>query len=82
MLIGKIGGIPLELDDEQVSKLVNLFVKELIAASLDMYSDEATMNKILETTMAMSQKMYETIEKMNTEVVEATLLYKKYLSLK
>ena len=42
-----------------------MFVKELIAASLDMYNDEATMNKIFETTMAMSQKMYETIEKMN-----------------
>ena len=68
MLIGKIGGVPLELDDEQVSKLVNLFVKELIAASLDMYSDADTMNKILETTMAMSQKMYETIEEMNNEV--------------
>ena len=65
MVVGKIGGVKLELDDEQVSKLVNLFVKELIAASLDMYSDEATMNKILETTMKMSQKMYETIEKMN-----------------
>ena len=68
MLIGKIGGVPLELDDEQVSKLVNLFVKELIAASLDMYSDADTMNKILETTMAMSQKMYETIEEMNNVV--------------
>lgn len=70
MLIGKIGGIKLELDDEQVSKLVKMFVKELVSASLDMYSDEATMNKILETTMAMSQKMYETIEKM--DVVDDT----------
>ena len=68
MLIGKIGGIPLELEDEQVSKLVKMFVKELIAASLDMYSDEATMSKILETTMTMSQKMYETIEEMNNVV--------------
>ena len=68
MLIGKIGGIPLELEDEQVSKLVKMFVKELVAASLDMYSDEATMSKILETSMAMSQKIYETIEKMNNEV--------------
>ena len=68
MVIGKIGGIPLELNDEQVNKLVKMFVKELIAASLDMYSDEATMNKILETTMKMSQKMYETIEKMNNVV--------------
>ena len=65
MVVGKIGGIPLELEDEQVSKLVKMFVKELVAASLDMYSDEATMNKILETSMKMSQKMYETIEKMN-----------------
>ena len=68
MLIGKIGGIPLELEDEQVNKLVKMFVKELVAASLDMYSDEATMSKIFETTMAMSQKMYETLEKMNNEV--------------
>ena len=68
MVIGKIGGIPLELNDEEVNKLVKIFVKELIAASLDMYSDEATMNKILETTMKMSQKMYETIEKMNNVV--------------
>ena len=68
MLRGKIGGIPLELEDEQVSKLVKMFVKELIAASLDMYSDEATMSKILETTMTMSQKMYETIEEMNNVV--------------
>ena len=76
MLIGKIGGIPLELEDEQVSKLVKMFVKELISASLDMYSDEATMNKILETTMAMSQKMYETIERMNNGVddTESTTL--------
>ena len=68
MLIGKIGGIPLELEDEQVNKLVKLFVKELVAASLDMYSDEATMSKIFETSMAMSQKMYEMIEQMNNEV--------------
>ena len=68
MLIGKIGGIPLELEDEQVNKLVKMFVKELVAASLDMYSDEATMNKILETSMAVSQKMYEIIEQMNNEV--------------
>lgn len=65
MVVGKIGGIPLELEDEQVSKLVKMFVKELVAASLDMYSDEATMSKILEISMTMSQKMYETIEKMN-----------------
>ena len=76
MIVGKIGGIPLELEDEQVNKLVKMFVKELVAASLDMYSDEATMNKILETSMAMSQKMYETIEKMNNVVddTESTTL--------
>ena len=70
MLIGKIGGIPLELEDEQVNKLVKMFVKELVSASLDMYSDADTMNKILETSMAMSQKIYETIEKM--DVVDDT----------
>ena len=76
MIIGTIGGIPLELDDEQVSKVVKMFVKELIAESLDMYSDEAKMNKILETSMAMSQKMYEMIEKMNNGVddTESTTL--------
>lgn len=76
MLVGKIGGLKLELNDEEVSKLVKMFVKELIAASLDMYSDEATMNKILETSMTMSQKMYETIEKMNNVVddTESTTL--------
>ena len=71
MLVGKIGGIPLELDDEQVNLLVKMFVKELVAASLDMYSDEATMSKILETSMAMSQKIYEKMEQMNN-VVEDT----------
>jgi hypothetical protein len=76
MLVGKIGGIPLELNEEEVSKLVKMFVKELVAASLDMYNDEATMSKILETSMAMSQKMYETIEKMNNVVddTESTTL--------
>ena len=68
MLIGKIGGIPLELEDEQVNKLVKMFVKELVSASLDMYSDADTMNKIFEATMTMSQKMYEAIEQMNNEV--------------
>ena len=68
MLLGKIGGIPLELEDEQVSKLVKMFVKELVAASLDMYNDEATMNKIFEISMAMSQKMFETIENLNNVV--------------
>ena len=61
MLIGKIGGIPLELDDEQVGKIIKMFIKDLIAASLDTYSDEATMKKILETSMMMSQKIYETM---------------------
>ena len=70
MVVASIGGIPLELEEEQVSKLVKMFVKELVAASLDMYSDEATMNKIVETSMAMSQKIYETIEKM--DVVDDT----------
>ena len=70
MLVAKIGGVPLELEEEQVSKLVKIFVKELVSASLDMYSDEDTMNKILETTMVLSQKMYETIEKM--DVVDDT----------
>ena len=65
MIVGEIGGIKLELDDEQVSKLIKMFVKELISSSLDMYSDEAAMKKILETTMAMSQKIYEEIEEMN-----------------
>ena len=68
MIVGSIGGIKLELEDEQISKLVKMFVKDLISASLDMYSDADTMNKILETTMAMSQKMYEAIEEMNNEV--------------
>ena len=68
MVVGKIGGIKLELDDEQVSDLIKMFVKELVRASLDMYSDEATMNKILETSMMISQKMYETIEKMDNKV--------------
>lgn len=75
MLVGKIGGIPLELDDEQVNLLVKMFVKELVAASLDMYSDEATMSKILETSMAMSQKIYEKMEKMNVvDDTESTTL--------
>lgn len=76
MIVGSIGGIKLELEDEQISKLVKMFVKELIAESLDMYSDEATMSKILETSMAMSQKMYEMIEKMNNGVddTESTTL--------
>ena len=75
MVVGKIGGIPLELEDEQVGKIVKLFVKELVAASLDMYSDEATMSKIFETTMAMSQKMYETLEQMNNvDDTESTTL--------
>ncbi len=68
MLIAKIGGIPLELDDEQVSKLVKIFVKELVSASLDMYSDEAAMSKIFETTMTMSQKIYQELEEMNNVV--------------
>ena len=70
MLIAKIGGVPVELDDEQVSKVIKKLVRELVSASLDMYSDEETMNKILETTMLLSQKMYETIEKM--DVVDDT----------
>lgn len=75
MLIGTIGGIPLELDDEQVGKIVKMFVKDLIAASLDTYSDEATMSKILETSMMMSQKIYETMEKMNVvDDTESTTL--------
>ena len=68
MIVAKIGGIPLELEEEQVAKIVNLFVKELVAASLDMYNDEATMNKILETSMKMTQKIYSEIEKMDNEV--------------
>ncbi len=68
MVVGKIGGIPLELEDEQVSDLIKMFVKELVRASLDTYSDEATMSKILETSMRMSQKIYETIEEMNNVV--------------
>ena len=76
MIVGNIGGIKLELDDVEIRKVVKMFVKELIAASLDMYSDEDAMNKIFETTMAMSQKMYETIEKMNNVVddTESTTL--------
>ena len=76
MLIGKIGGIPLELEDEQVNKLVKMFVKELVSASLDMYSDEDTMKKILETSMRMSQKIYESMEQMNNVVddTESTTL--------
>ena len=68
MIVGKIGGINLELDDEQVSKVIKMFVKELIAASLETYSDEATMNKIFETTMSMSQKIYQELEEMNNVV--------------
>ena len=68
MIIAKIAGVPVEVDDEQVGKVVKMFVKELIAASLDVYSDEATMNKIFETTMRMSQKIYQELEEMNNVV--------------
>ena len=68
MIIAKIAGVPVEVDDEQVGKVVKMFVKELIAASLDVYSDEATMNKIFETTMKMSQKIYQELEEMNNVV--------------
>ena len=68
MLIAKIAGVPVEVDDEQVSKVVKMFVKELVAASLDMYSDEETMSKIFETTMRMSQKIYQELEEMNNVV--------------
>ena len=76
MIVGKIGGIQLELEDEQVSKIIKMFVKELIAASLETYSDEATMNKIFETTMSMSQKIYQELEEMNNVVddTESTTL--------
>ena len=76
MIVGEIGGIKLELDDEQVGKLIKMFVKELIASSLDMYSDEAAMSKIFETTMTLSQKMYQELEKMNNVVddTESTTL--------
>ena len=76
MRLGNIGGIKLELDDVEIRKLVKMFVKELIASSLDMYSDEAAMSKIFETTMTMSQKMYEELEKMNNAVddTESTTL--------
>jgi hypothetical protein len=75
MVVGSIGGIKLELEDEQVRVIVKMFVKELVAASLDMYSDEATMSKILETSMAVSQKMYEMIEEMNVvDDTESTTL--------
>ena len=76
MIVGNIGGIKLELDDVEIRKLVKMFVKELIASSLDMYSDEAAMSKIFETTMTMSQKMYEELEKMNNAVddTESTTL--------
>ena len=75
MVVGKIGGVKLELDDEQVSTLVKMFVKELVSASLDMYSDEDTMKKILETSMMMSQKIYESMEKMNVvDDTESTTL--------
>ena len=68
MIIAKIAGVPVEVDDEQVGKVVKMFVKELIAASLDVYSDEDTMNKIFETTMRMSQKIYQELEEMNNVV--------------
>ena len=76
MVVGKIAGFTLELNEEEVGKLVKMFVKELISSSLDMYSDEATMSKIFETSMAMSQKIFETIEKMNNVVddTESTTL--------
>ena len=76
MIVGNIGGIKLELDDVEIRKLVKMFVKELIASSVDMYSDEAAMSKIFETTMTMSQKMYEELEKMNNAVddTESTTL--------
>ena len=75
MVVGKIGGIPIELEDEQVTLLVKMFVKELVRASLDTYSDEATMSKILETSMMMSQKIYEKMEKMNVvDDTESTTL--------
>ena len=76
MIVGNIGGIKLELDDVEIRKLVKMFVKELIASSLDMYSDGAAMSKMFETTMTMSQKMYEELEKMNNAVddTESTTL--------
>ena len=57
MLVGKIAGVPLEIEDEAIEKIIKIAVRELAAITLELYNSNEFVERVIEVSTKISEKI-------------------------
>ena len=57
MKLGKIAGMPLEVEEEAIEKVIKIAVRELVAATLELYDSDEFVERISNLSAKISEKI-------------------------
>lgn len=57
MILGKIAGMPLEVEEEAIEKVIKIAVRELVAATLELYDSDEFVERISTLSAKISEKI-------------------------
>ena len=57
MKLGSIAGMPLEIEDEAIEKIIKVAVRELAAITLELYNSNEFVERIAEVSTKISEKI-------------------------
>ena len=57
MKLGTIAGMPLEIEDEAIEKIIKIAVRELAAVTLELYNSNEFVERLTEVSTKISEKI-------------------------
>ena len=57
MKLGTIAGLPLEVEEEAIEKVIKVAVRELVAATLELYDSDEFVERISNLSAKISEKI-------------------------
>ena len=57
MKLGTIAGMPLEIEEEAIEKIIKIAVRELAAITLELYNSNEFVERVIEVSTKISEKM-------------------------
>ena len=61
MKLGTIAGMPLEIEDEAMERIIKIAVRELAAITLELYDSNEFVERVIEVSTKISEKIYNDI---------------------
>ena len=57
MKLGKIAGMPIEVEDEAIEKVIKIAVRELVTATLELYDSDEFVERISNLSAKITEKI-------------------------